>query len=60
MSLNEALPLEGKNHLVYRGRGDAEVALQVGFGGRAAPHQRVSVDESQVLPLLWSKGAGRI
>jgi hypothetical protein len=36
-------------------RADAEVPLQVGFGGRPPEHVRVSVDESQILPLLGRK-----
>ena len=32
--------------------GYAEMPLQVGLGGRAVHHQRVSVDEGQILPLL--------
>ena len=36
-------------------RADAEVPLQVGFGGRPSEHVRVSIDEGQVLPLLGRK-----
>jgi len=34
-SLDEAGAFEGEDHLVDGGRGDAEEALHVGFGGRA-------------------------
>ena len=38
-----------------------EMALHVGFGGRAAEHARIGVDEGQVLALLfgeaWRAGA---
>jgi|tagenome__1003787_1003787.scaffolds.fasta_scaffold8294776_1 hypothetical protein len=34
-SLDEASAFEGEDHLVDGGRGDAEEALHVGFGGRA-------------------------
>ena len=50
---------ESEDHLMDRRRGDAEVALHVGFGRRAAEHARVGVDEGQVLALLvgeaWSR-----
>ena len=35
-----------------RRRGDAEVALHVGFGRRPAVQARIGVDEGQVLALL--------
>jgi hypothetical protein len=38
-----------------RRRADAEVPLQVSFGGRPPEHVRVSIDEGQVLPLLGRK-----
>ena len=41
--------------LVNRRRADAEVPLQVSFGGRPSEHVRVSVDESQILSLLGRK-----
>jgi DNA-binding transcriptional LysR family regulator len=44
--------LQGEHHLVDGRRGDAEVALQVGFGGRAAEHLGVGMDEGEVLALL--------
>jgi hypothetical protein len=34
-SLDQAGAFEGEDHLVDGGRGDAEEAPQVGFGGRA-------------------------
>jgi hypothetical protein len=53
---NEAVSFEGDDHLVDRGRGDLKVALHVGLGGRASEHVRVSVDESQILALLFGEG----
>ena len=44
--------LEGEDHLVDGRRGDAEMALHVGFGGRATEQLRVGVNESEILPLL--------
>jgi len=41
--------------LVDRGRADTEVALHVGFGGRASEDARIGVDEGQVLALLFCK-----
>ena len=38
-SPDEAGAFEGEDHLVDGWRGDAEVALHVGFGGRAAMMQ---------------------
>ena len=35
------------------GWADAEVALQIGFGRRAAEYQSLTVDEGEILPLLW-------
>ena len=52
---DECSALEGQDHLVDRGRGDMEVALQVGLGGRTAHHQRVGVDEGQILALLFGE-----
>ena len=52
LAADEAGAFEGEHHLVDGGRGDAEVALHVGFGGRPAVHARVGVDEGQILALL--------
>ena len=52
MAADEACAFEGENHLVDGGRGDAEVALHVGFGRRPAVDARVGVDEGQILALL--------
>ena len=43
---------EGENHLVYRSRGDAEAALDVGFGRRSQVDAGVGVDEGHILALL--------
>ena len=55
---NEAISFEGHDHLMDRGRAYLEVALHVGLGGRASEHVRVSVDESQVLTLLFGEAFG--
>ena len=52
---NQAISFEGKDHLVDRGWADAEVALHVGFGGRASEHARIGVDEGQILALLFGE-----
>jgi hypothetical protein len=43
-----------------KGGADAEVSLQVGFGGRPAEHAGISVDEGQISTLLrresWHRG----
>ncbi len=55
LSSNQARSFESEHHLVNRRRADAEVPLQVSFGGRPSEHVRVSVDESQILSLLGRK-----
>ena len=55
LTSDEAVSFEGDDHLVDRGRADAEVALHVGFGGRASEHVRVGIDEGQVLALLFGE-----
>ena len=52
---NQFRSFEGEHHLVNRRRADAEVPLQVSFGWGASEHARVSVDESQILPLFGRK-----
>jgi hypothetical protein len=49
---DQSKPFEGKDHLVDRWRADAKVALQIGFGGRAAEDAGLGVDEGQILALL--------
>ena len=51
LAADEALAFESQDHL-DRGRGDAKVALHVGFGGRSSDHLGIGVDEGQVLTLL--------
>ena len=51
MAANEARAFEGKNHLVDGWRGDAETALDVGFGGWPEVDARVGVDEGEKLAL---------
>ena len=52
---DQADAFEGKDHLVDRGWADAEVALHVGLGRRASEDARISVDEGQILALLFGK-----
>ena len=52
MTSDEAVSFEGYDHLVDRRRADAEVALDVGFGGWASEHVGVGMDEGQVMTLL--------
>jgi hypothetical protein len=49
---------ESEHHLVDRGRTDAKVSLQIGFGGRWAEDARIGVVESQILTLLWCESWG--
>ena len=44
--------LQGEHHLVDRRRADAEVALQVGFGGRAAEHDGQAHRAAQVRTVM--------
>ena len=55
LTANKAISFERHDHLMDRGRADLEVALHVGFGGRAAEHVRVSIDEGQILTLLFGE-----
>ena len=52
LTSDEAVSFEGDDHLVDRRRADAEMALDVGFGGGPSEHVRVGMDESEVVPLL--------
>jgi len=42
LSADESVPFEAENHLMDRRRGDAEMALHVGFGGRLAEHAGIA------------------
>ena len=55
LAANEAVSFERHDHLVDRGRADLKVALHVSLGRWASEHVRVSVDESQVLTLLFGE-----
>ena len=55
LSAEEACALEAENHLMDGRRGDAEVALHIGFGRSAAEHARVDIDEGQVVALLFGE-----
>jgi hypothetical protein len=54
-----AFAFERENHLMDGGRSDAEVFLDVGFGGRASVDAGVGIDEGEVLALLGGE-AGSI
>ena len=55
-SADETLAFEGEHHLM-NGRGrDCEEALHVGLGGRSSHDERISVNERQVLTLLFGEG----
>ena len=55
LSGDEAVALEAEDHLMDRRRGDAEVALHVGFGGGLAEHALIDADEGQVVALLFGE-----
>ena len=55
-SADEALAFESKHHLMDGRGSDGEEPLHVGLGGRSSHHQRIGVDESQVLTLLFGEG----
>lgn len=55
LSADEACPLEGEDHLVDGGWGDAEVVLHVMFGGWPPMDPGVGVDEGQILALPGRK-----
>jgi len=52
---DQTCSFEGDDHLVNGWRCDLEVALHVGFGGGAAEHVRVCIDEGEVLALLFGE-----
>ena len=59
---DEAEAFEGQHHLMDGRGADGEEALHVRFGGRAAHHHRIGMDEGQILALfvgealLWDRG----
>ena len=55
MTPDKTCSFEGDYHLVNRWRANLEVALHVGFGGGAAEHVRVGVNEGEVLALLFGE-----
>ncbi len=61
-SSDQAGAFEIEHHLMDGWWADAKVTLQLGFGGRAAEHAGIGVDEGEVLALLgseaWSRGRG--
>jgi len=59
LTANETISFERHDHLVDRRRAYSKVALQVGLGGWASEYMRVSVDESQVLALLFGEALPR-
>ena len=52
MTSDEAISFEGDDRLVDRRRADAEMALDVSFGGRLSEHVGIDMYESEVVPLL--------
>ena len=58
LSLDEAGALESEHHVMDRRRGDAEVALHIGFGRGLAEDAGIDVDEGQVLALLLGEAPG--
>ena len=56
---DEPALFESEDHLMDEGRRHAEVALQVGFGRWPAEHDRVGVDEGEILPLLVNRRSRR-
>ena len=59
LSADEAGAFESEHHLMDRRRGDVEVALHVGLGGRSADDQGIGVDEGQILALLVGEAGSR-
>jgi hypothetical protein len=55
-SADETLAFESEHHLMNGRRSDREEALHVGLGGRSSHDERISVNESQVLALLFGEG----
>ena len=55
MTADETISFERHDHLVDRWRGDLKVPPYIGLGWRAPEHVRISVDESQVLALLFGE-----
>ena len=55
LSADESVAFEAENHLMDRRRGDAEMALHVGFGRSLTEHALIDVDEGQVLALLFGE-----
>lgn len=55
LALDETQACEGEHHLMDGRRTDAEMVLQVCFGGWTAEHLGISVNEGQVLALLLGK-----
>ena len=58
LSADESVPFEAENHLMDRRRGDAEMALHVGFGRSLTEHALVDADESQIVALLVCEATG--
>jgi hypothetical protein len=52
LTSDEAISFEGDDHLGDRRRADAEMALDVSFGGRLSEHVGIDMDECEVVPLL--------
>ena len=62
LSSDQSSALQSDDHLMDGRWADAEMALQIGFGGGAAEDAGIGVDEGEVLALLggeawsWDRG----
>lgn len=58
--MDQSGAFEGEHHLVDGGCSDAEEALHVALGRRAAVEQSIGPDEGEILALLFGEaGPGR-
>lgn len=60
MAADQPGPFEAHNHLVHCRTADPKEPLHIGFGRRLAIHQRVGMDEGQILPLPRGEAGSRI
>ena len=58
-SSDEAFAFECEQHLMNRWWADAEVALQIRFGGRPSEDACIGVDKGQVLALFSGEAGSR-
>ncbi|HEY4233285.1 MAG TPA: hypothetical protein VGM76_07650 [Lacipirellulaceae bacterium] len=55
LAADEATVFETEDHLMDRGRADAEMALHVGLGRSLTEHALVDADEGQVVTLRFGE-----